>query len=224
MVRMRCGMGVSDALTLWKWRISFVVEWTLLLENRMDSLFTECVTCLIVTSCDVESIDEFVCERKWSADSIVYSYSPPITRVWERDHANLLFLGFLISFHSTSLLYHLHRLAFEFHNCNHHHSLSFSSNCNPYSIHCLISIKWTHSNSSQWSLFYRIHPISTFVSLLFTIQWSILMNNPTPKSIIQLMSETILFHSVFSITLLPTKSDHIHWKSHTWSHTDSSPT
>ena len=41
-----------------------VVERTLLLENRMDSLFTECVACLIVTSCDVESIDEFVCERK----------------------------------------------------------------------------------------------------------------------------------------------------------------
>ena len=41
-----------------------VVEWTLLLENRMVSLFTECVARLIVTSCDVESIDEFVCERK----------------------------------------------------------------------------------------------------------------------------------------------------------------
>ena len=156
MVRMKCGMGVSDALTLWKWRITFVVEWTLLLENRMESLFTERVARLIVTSCDVESIDEFVCEMKWSADSALFSWSPPITRVWERDHANLLFLGFLISFHSTSLLYHLHRLAFEFHNCNHHHSLSFSSNCNPYSIHLLITINSTHSNSSQWSLFNRI--------------------------------------------------------------------
>ena len=48
------------------------------------------------------------------------------------------------------------------------------------------------------------HPISTLVSILFTMQWSIVMNNPTPKSIIQLLSETILFHSVFSITLLPT--------------------
>ena len=153
---MKCGMGVSDALTLWKWRITFVVEWTLLLENRMESLFTERVARLIVTSCDVESIDEFVCEMKWSADSALFSWSPPITRVWERDHANLLFLGFLISFHSTSLLYHLHRLAFEFHNCNHHHSLSFSSNCNPYSIHLLITINSTHSNSSQWSLFNRI--------------------------------------------------------------------
>ena len=190
----------------------------------MESLFIEGVAWLIVTSSDVESIDEFVCERKWSVDSVVYSYSPPITIVWERNHANLLSLDFLISFHSTSLLYHLHRLALESRNCNHHHSLSFSSNCNPYSIHLLISIKWTHSNSSQWSLFYRIHPISTLVSILFTIQWSILMNNPTPKPIIQLLSETILFHSVFSITLLPTKSDHIHWKSHTWSHTDSSPT
>ena len=55
-----------------------------------------------------------------------------------------------------SILYHLHRLALESHNCNHHHSFPFSSNCNPYSIHCLISIKWTHSNSSQWSLFNRI--------------------------------------------------------------------
>ena len=128
MVRMRCGMGVSDALTLWKWRESFVVEWTLLLENRMESLFTEGVACLIVTSSDVESIDEFVCEMKWSADSVVYSYSPPITWVWNRNHANLLFLDFLISFHSASLLYHIHRLAFEFHNCNHHHSFPFSSN------------------------------------------------------------------------------------------------
>ena len=203
MVRMRCGMSSIDALTLWKWRLSFVVEWTLLLANRMDSLFRVCVACLIVTSCDVESIDEFVCERKWSVDSVVYSYSPPITWVWERNHAYLLSLDFLIPIHSTSLLYHLHRLALEFHNYNHHHSLSFSSNCNPYSIHLLITINSTHSNSSQWSLFYRIHPISTFVSLLFTIQWSILMNNPTPKSIIQLMSETILFHSVFLSLFYP---------------------
>ena len=43
---------------------SFVVERTLLLENRMESLFRVCVACLIVTSCDVESIDEFVCEKK----------------------------------------------------------------------------------------------------------------------------------------------------------------
>ena len=128
MVRMRCGMGSIDALTLWKWRISFVVERTLLLENRMESLFTVCVACLIVTSCDVESIDEFVCERKWSVDSVVYSYSPPITWVWERNHANILSLDFLIPIHSTSLLYHLHRLALESRNCNHHHSFPFSSN------------------------------------------------------------------------------------------------
>ena len=196
-------------------RYSLKTEWI---------LFTECVTCLIVTSCDVESIDEFVCERKWSADSALFSWSPPITRVWERNHVNLLSLGFSIPIHSTSLQYHLHRLALESRNCNHHHSFPFSSNCNPYSIHCLISIKWTHSNSSQWSLFNRIHPISTLVSILFTMQWSILMNNPTPKPIIQLLSETILFHSVFSITILPTQSDLIQWKSHTWSHTDSSPT
>ena len=42
----------------------FVVERTLLLENRMESLFRVCVACLVVTSCDVESIDEFVCEKK----------------------------------------------------------------------------------------------------------------------------------------------------------------
>ena len=128
MIRMRYGMGVSEALTLWKWRESFVVEWTLLLENRMESLFTEGVACLIVSSCDVESIDEFVCEMKWSVDSVSFSYSPPITWVWESNHANLLFLGFSIPIHSASLPYHLHRLAFEFHNCNHHHSFPFSSN------------------------------------------------------------------------------------------------
>ena len=50
MVRMRCGMGVSDALTLWKWRISFVVEWTLLLENRMD-ISIQSVCCLL--DCDL---------------------------------------------------------------------------------------------------------------------------------------------------------------------------
>ena len=157
MVRMRCGMGVSDALTLWKWRITFVVEWTLLLGNRMESLFIESVTCLIVTSCDIDSIDEFVCERKWSVDSVIFSCSPPITWVWERNHVNLHFLEFSIPIHSASLLYQLHRLALEFHNCNHHHSFSFSSNFNPYSIHCLIFINWTHSDSSQWSLFNRIY-------------------------------------------------------------------
>ena len=157
MVRVRCGMGVSGALTLWKWRESFVVEWTLLLENRMESLFRVCVTCLIVTSYDVESIDEFVCEMKWSVDSVSFSYSPPITWVWKRNHANLLFFEFVISFHSASLLYHIHRLALESRNCNHHHSFPFSSDCNPYSIHLLIPINSTHSNSSQWSLFNRIH-------------------------------------------------------------------
>ena len=57
----------------------FVVERTLLLENRMVSLFRVCVIGLIVTSYDVESIDEFVCERKGSVDSVSFSYSPPIT-------------------------------------------------------------------------------------------------------------------------------------------------
>ena len=161
MVRMRCGMGVSEALTLWKWRESFVVEWTLRLENRMESLFIEGVACLIVISCDVESIDEFVCEMKWSADSALLSWSLAITWVWKRNHVNLLSLDFLIPIHSASLQYHLHRLALESRNCNHHHSFPFSSNCNPYSIHCLISIKWTHSNSSQWSLFNRIHYFDT---------------------------------------------------------------
>ena len=52
---------------------SFVVEWTLLLENRMESLSKESVARMIVTSSDVESIDEFVCEKKWSVDSVVYS-------------------------------------------------------------------------------------------------------------------------------------------------------
>ena len=43
------------------------------------------------------------------------------------------------------------------------------------------------------------------------------MNNPTPKSIIQLLSETILFHSVFSITILPTPSNPNNLKSYMWS-------
>ena len=47
------------------------------------------------------------------------------------------------------------------------------------------------------------HPISTLVSILFTMQWSILMNNPTPKSIIQLLSEKLLFHSVFLSLFYP---------------------
>ena len=70
-------------------RYSLKTEW---------NLSSEGVACLIVTSSDVESIDEFICERKWSADSVVYSYSPPIIWVWKRNHANLLFLGFVISF------------------------------------------------------------------------------------------------------------------------------
>ena len=47
------------------------------------------------------------------------------------------------------------------------------------------------------------HPISTLVSILFTMQWFILMNNPTPKSIIQLLSEKLLFHSVFLSLFYP---------------------
>ena len=201
MVRMRCGMSSIDALTLWKWRESFVVEWTLRLENRMESLFTEGVACLIVTSCDVESIDEFVCERNWSVDSVVFSYSPPITWVWERNHANLLFLDFLISFHSASLPYHIHRLALVFHNCNHHHSLSLSSNCNPYSIYCLIPIKWTHSDSSHDPSSIE-STISTLVSLLFTIHWSILMYNPMHKSITQNWNECLFSFTLYSLSLV----------------------
>ena len=198
MVRMRCGMGVSDALTLWKWRISFVVERTLLLENRMESLFTEGVTCLIVTSCDIESIDKFVCERKWSVDSVVYSYSPPITWVWKRNHANLLFLGFVISFHSASLLYHLHRLALEYHNCNHHHSFPFSS----YLIQSIASFPSTqlipihHNDPSLIE-----STISTLVSLLFTIQLSILMYNPMHKSITQNWNECLFSFTLYSLSL-----------------------
>ena len=219
MVRMRCGMGVSGALTLWKWRITFVVEWTLLLENRMVSLFRVCVACLIVTSCDVESIDEFVCEMKWSADSALFSWSPPITRVWERDHANLLFLGFLISFHSTSLLYHLHRLAFEFHNCNHHHSLSFSSNCNPYSIHLLITINSTHSNSSQWSLFNRItlfrHLFPFYSPCNDPFWWITPHQNQSFNSWVKNSSSTLYFYhsSTHTIKSYPLEVAHViaHW-------------
>ena len=205
MVRKRCGMSSIDALTLWKWRITFVVEWTLLLENRMESLFTECVACLIVTSCDVESIDEFVCERKWSVDSALFSWSPPITWVWERNHANLLSLDFLIPIHSTSLLYHLHRLALESRNCNHHHSFPFSSNCNPYSIHCLISINSTHSDSSQWSLFNRIHYFDT---CFFFIHHAMIYFDVQPHAQINFSElEWMPFLSlVFSITLLPKQS------------------
>ena len=212
-------MGVSDALTLWKWRITFVVEWMLLLENRMESLFRVCVACLIVTSCDVESIDEFVCKRKWSADFASFSWSPPITPVWERDHANLLFLGFLISFHSTSLLYHLHRLAFESRNCNHHHSFPFSSNCNPYSIHCLISIKWTHSNSSQWSLFNRItlfrHLFPFYSPCNDPFWWITPHQNQSFNSWAKQSSSTLYFYhsSTHTIKSYPREVAHViaHW-------------
>ena len=187
MVRMRCGMGVSDALTLWKWReLLVVVEWTLLLENRMDSLFRVCVACLIVTSYDVDSIDESVCEMKWSADSVVYSYSPPITWVWERNHANLLSLDFLIPIHSTSLLYHLHRLALESRNCNHHHSFSF-----------LINTKQSLSNPSP-----QTHQLNSFQ---FIIVIPLQSNSPPlptrnlyPPAFISLQS-----HSLFIVFRIP---------------------
>ena len=217
MVRMRCGMGMSDALALWKWRISFVVERTLLLENRMESLFTEGVTCLIVTSCDIESIDKFVCERKWSVDSVVFSWSPPITWVWERNHANLLFLDFLISFHSASLLYQSHRLALESHNCNHHHSFPFSS----YLIQSIASFPSTqlipihHNDPSSIK-----STISTLVSSLFTMQWSILMYNPMHKSISLNWNECLFFHS-YSLSLFYPNNHNP--SSHSKSHTDSSP-
>ena len=219
MVRMRCGMDVSGALTLWKWRISLVVEWTLLLENRMDSLFRVCVACLIVISCDVESIDEFVCERKWSVDSALFSWFPPITWVWERNHVNLLFLDFLIPIHSTSLQYHLHRLALESRNCNHHHSFPFSSNCNPYSIHCLISIKWTHSNSSQWSLFNRItlfrHLFPFYSPCNDPLWWITPHQNQSFNSWAKQSSSTLYFYhsSTHTIKSYPLEVAHViaHW-------------
>ena len=208
MVRKRCGMGSIDALTLWKWRISFVVEWTLLLENRMESLFTVCVACLIVTSCDVESIDEFVCERKWSVDSVVYSYSPPITWVWERNHVNLLFLGFSIPIHSASLLYHLHRLALESHNCNHHHSFSFLINTkqslsNP-------SPQTHQLNSFQFITMIPLQSNSPFFDTCFPslhhamIHFDVQSHTQINNSELEWMP--FLFHFVFSITLLPMQS------------------
>ena len=112
---------------------------------------------------------------------------------------NLLFLDFLISFHSASLLYHLHRLALESRNCNHHNSFPFSSNL----IQSIASFPSTqlipihHNDPSSIE-----STISTLLFLLFTMQLSILMYNPTPRSIIQLLSETILFHSVFFISVL----------------------
>ena len=159
MVRKRCGMSSIDALTLWKWRISFVVEWTLLLENRMDSLFTDSVACLIVTSCDVDSIDEFVCEMKRSVDSIVYSYSPPITWVWERNHVNLLFLGFVISFLSWSFLYYSPRgiwndhpdYSFSFLLIRKHSLFNPSSQTHQLNSFHFITLKQLLSNPSLWT-------------------------------------------------------------------------
>ena len=145
MVRMRCEMGVSDALTLWKWRSCLLLNERYSLKTEWN-LFIEGVARLIVTSCDVESVDEFICERKWSVDSVSLSWSLAITWVWERNHVNLLFLGFSIPILSASLLYHLHHLALEFHNCNHHHSFSF-----------LINTKQSPSNPSP-----QTHQLNSF--------------------------------------------------------------
>jgi len=144
----------------------------------MESLFAESVTCLIVTSSHVESIDEFVCERKWSADSVVYSYSPPITWVWERNHASLLILGFVISFLSWSFLYYSPRGIW-----NDHPDYSFSfllirkqSLFNPSSqTHQLISfitVLPLQLNPLIWRL----------DSFLFTMQLSIWIHNAILES------------------------------------------
>ena len=118
--------------------------------------------------------------------------------MWERNHANLLSLDFLIPIHSASLLYHLHRLALESRNCNHHHSFPFSS----YLIQSIASFPSTqlipihHNDPSLIE-----STISTLVSLLFTIQLSILMYNPMHKSITQNWNECLFSFTLYSLSL-----------------------
>ena len=127
MVRMRCGMGVSDALTLWKWRITFVVEWTLLLANRMESLHRGCCS----LDCDllwcwinrwIRLWKEMIC---WFCR--LFLLSSDNLSVGEESCESII-PWFLDPNSFRSILYHLHRLALEYHNCNHHHSFPFSSN------------------------------------------------------------------------------------------------
>ena len=65
------------------------------------------------------------------------------------------------------------------------------------------------------------HPISTLVSILFTMQWSILMYNPTPKSITQNWKECLFSFTLYSLSLVYPNNHNP--PSHSKSHTDSSP-
>ena len=74
------------------------------------------------------------------------------------------------------------------------------------SIHCLVSINSTHSDSSQWSLFNRIHYFDTCFTpnhhslIHFDVQPHAQINYS------ELEWMPFLFHFVFSITSLPMQS------------------
>ena len=74
------------------------------------------------------------------------------------------------------------------------------------SIHCLVSINSTHSDSSQWSLFNRIHYFDTcFPSLHHSlIHFDVQPHAQINYSELEWMP--FLFHFVFSITSLPMQS------------------
>ena len=104
-----------------------VVEWTLLLENRMD-IYLHRVCCLL--DCDllwcwinrwIRLWIEMIC---WFC--FILLISSDNLSVGEESCESII-PWFLDPNSFRSILYHLHRLALESRNCNHHHSFPFSS-------------------------------------------------------------------------------------------------
>jgi len=178
MVRMRCGMGMSDALTLWKWRnrlllnehYSLKTEWNLssqcvllawlwplvMLNQSMNSFVKGndrlILSSILLISSDNLSVGEESCESAipWILNLISFVVISIIlsTGIWN-DHPDYSFSFLLIRKQSL-----------------------FKPSSQTRQLDSFIALKPLQLNPLIWTL----------DSFLFTMQLSILMNNAIPES------------------------------------------
>ena len=91
---------------------------------------------------------------------------------------------------------------------------SFSSESNPYSIHLLKPVNSTHS--SRWNHSNSIHLFVELIPFYSPCSYPFWFITPFLNPLTQNMSE--FFHSVFSVSILPTPSKPIQYESHIHDH------
>ena len=91
---------------------------------------------------------------------------------------------------------------------------SFSSESNPYSIHLLKPINSTHS--SRWNHFNWIHLFGDWIPFYSPCSYPFGFITPFLNPLTWNMNE--FFHSVFSVSILPTPSKPIQYESHFHNH------